>query len=39
VWTINSPQVARDLWNAGVNGIITDDPKKMLEERSRLPEM
>ena len=35
VWTINSPRVARDLWTAGVNGIITDDPALMLKERSR----
>jgi glycerophosphoryl diester phosphodiesterase len=39
VWTINSRRTARNLWNAGVNGIITDDPAKMLQERSRLPEM
>lgn len=37
VWTINSRRVARDLWEAGVNGIITDDPAKMLKERNRLP--
>jgi glycerophosphoryl diester phosphodiesterase len=36
VWTINSRRVARDLWNAGVNGIITDKPAEMLEERSRI---
>jgi len=26
VWTVNDPRVARRLWNAGVCGIITDDP-------------
>lgn len=34
VWTINSPSVALDLWNAGVNGIITDDPALMLKVRA-----
>ncbi|MEO8193124.1 MAG: glycerophosphodiester phosphodiesterase [Gemmatimonadales bacterium] len=37
VWTINDPRVAEDLWNNGVNGIITDDPAVMLERRSRMP--
>jgi len=37
VWTINDPRVATDLWLAGVNGIITDDPALMLEARSRVP--
>ena len=37
VWTINSPAKARELWNAGVNGIITDDPALMLKERALLP--
>ena len=36
VWTINSRRVARDLWTAGINGIITDDPAKMLKERAKL---
>jgi len=36
VWTINSARVAHDLWKAGVNGIITDDPAKMLKERERV---
>jgi glycerophosphoryl diester phosphodiesterase len=36
VWTINSKRVARDLWESGINGIITDDPAKMLKERSKL---
>lgn len=35
IWTINSPSAARDYWNAGVNGIITDDPALMLKERER----
>ena len=36
VWTINSPLVARSLWSAGVQGIITDDPGPMLELRRRM---
>lgn len=36
VWTINSRRVARDLWKAGVNGIITDDPAEMLRQRAML---
>ncbi len=35
VWTINDPRKAVKLWKAGVNGIITDDPKLMLETRAR----
>lgn len=33
VWTINEPSVAIDLWAAGVNGIITDDPGLILKAR------
>ena len=36
VWTINSPRVARSLWQAGVQGIITDDPGPMLQLRRQL---
>lgn len=36
VWTINDPEVAAALWQAGVNGIITDDPGVMLTMRSKL---
>lgn len=36
VWTINDPDLAESLWRAGINGIITDDPRTMLERRSRL---
>jgi glycerophosphoryl diester phosphodiesterase len=38
VWTVNDPAVARDLWLAGVNGIISDDPGLMLLERAKLPD-
>ena len=37
VWTINDTRVAKDLWAAGVNGIISDDPATMLSARSSLP--
>lgn len=33
-WTINDPVTAVDLWKAGVDGIITDDPAAMLRARS-----
>ena len=36
VWTINRPSVARSLWRAGVQGIITDDPGPMLELRRQM---
>ncbi|HEX6574259.1 MAG TPA: glycerophosphodiester phosphodiesterase [Gemmatimonadaceae bacterium] len=35
VWTINTPAVALDLWSAGVNGIISDDPALMLKVRNQ----
>ncbi len=37
VWTVNDPRVAADLWKAGVNGIITDDPAVMLARRNTVP--
>jgi len=36
VWTINNAGVARELWRAGVNGIITDDPAAMLQVRAAI---
>lgn len=33
VWTINAPRSAIELWQAGVNGIITDDPALMVRVR------
>jgi glycerophosphoryl diester phosphodiesterase len=36
VWTINSPRVAQSLWQAGVHGIITDDPGPMLDLRRQI---
>jgi glycerophosphoryl diester phosphodiesterase len=33
VWTVNDRAEARMLWNAGVTGIITDDPAAMIAER------
>jgi glycerophosphoryl diester phosphodiesterase len=36
VWTINDTRVAEDLWLAGINGIVTDDPGTMLGLRARI---
>ena len=36
VWTVNEERVAERLWRAGVNGIITDDPARMMALRSRI---
>jgi glycerophosphoryl diester phosphodiesterase len=33
VWTVNSAARARQLWRAGVSGIISDDPAVILAER------
>ena len=33
VWTINEPEVARQLWSFGVRGIISDDPGLMRRVR------
>jgi glycerophosphoryl diester phosphodiesterase len=35
VWTVNDPILARDLWDRGVNGIITNHPALILAERDR----
>jgi len=36
VWTVNTTSVATRLWRAGVNGILTDDPARMVRLRSSL---
>lgn len=36
VWTVNDRAEARALWNAGVSGIISDDPAAMIAERGSL---
>jgi glycerophosphoryl diester phosphodiesterase len=36
VWTVNAPPVARRLWRAGVQGIITDDPGPMVQVRAEV---
>jgi glycerophosphoryl diester phosphodiesterase len=35
VWTVDEPREARRLWDQGVNGIISNAPRRILEERSR----
>ena len=35
VWTVDDPSEARRLWRAGVSGIISNAPKRILEERNR----
>jgi glycerophosphoryl diester phosphodiesterase len=37
VWTINDMKIATDLWLAGIQGIISDDPAAMLRARTLLP--
>jgi glycerophosphoryl diester phosphodiesterase len=36
IWTIDSPTRAQRLWRAGVSGIVTNDPARILEARARL---
>ena len=36
VWTVDEPREARRLWARGVNGIISNAPRKILEERKRM---
>jgi len=35
VWTVNDPAAARDYWEKGVAGIVTDDPAALLRVRPR----
>ena len=35
VWTVDEPREARRLWTQGVNGIISNAPRRILEERTR----
>lgn len=37
VWTVNDPMQARQLWAAGVQGIISDDPGLMMTARADMP--
>ena len=37
VWTVNAPADANRLWDAGVTGIISDDPGLILETRRQRP--
>lgn len=36
VWTIDEPRVAEKLWRAGIQGIVTNDPRTMLRARAQL---
>lgn len=36
VWTINNPAIALSLWKSGINGIISDDPGRMIAARLTL---
>ena len=36
VWTVDDPRRAERYWKGGVNGIVTNDPRTMLELRARL---
>jgi glycerophosphoryl diester phosphodiesterase len=38
VWTVNDPRDARRLWDGGVNAILSDDPRTMLELLGRPPQ-
>jgi len=36
VWTIDDPRIAKRLWRAGVQGIVTNDPATMITARAHL---
>ena len=36
VWTVNGPAIAQKLWRAGIQGIVTDDPRAMILAREEL---
>ena len=36
VWTIDDPRIAKRLWRAGVQGIVTNDPATMIRTRTEL---
>lgn len=36
VWTVDSPAVAKRLWRAGIQGIVTNDPATMIRARAEL---
>lgn len=36
VWTVDDPLVAERLWRAGIQGIVSNDPRTMLSVRARL---
>lgn len=36
VWTVDDPRIAKQLWKAGIQGIVTNDPAAMLDAREEL---
>ena len=36
VWTVDQPLVAQKLWRSGIQGIVTNDPARMLRARAQL---
>lgn len=36
VWTVDEPRAAARLWRAGIQGIVTNDPRTMLRARAQL---
>lgn len=36
VWTVDKPRLAAKLWAAGVNGIVTNDPRKIMVVRDQI---
>lgn len=36
VWTIDDPRIAKKLWSAGIQGIVTNDPAVMLRARDEM---
>ena len=39
VWTVNDPKAFLRLWDRGVNNVITDDPRRMIEARREVRAM
>ena len=37
VTTVDDPAIARELWRAGIQGVVTNDPAVMIRARAELP--